>query len=343
MIYKNIEIHNIGELLENDNGSVSWIRVPSSVYDKMESDKGKRMCSGSTGVELRFVMESDSVTLRMRTKTGKGSFHVYRGSIQGGWEDHGAEKSVTEETADFVIKKSENLSLLAKVTKDFNQPFSPEVIRVIFDRGIYELIDVIGNIRPPQKAELPQKTLIAYGSSITHGSNAYDMSHSWVSVLAHNLKMDCRNLGMAGSCFMEPEIVEYIAREGERGKWDIATLELGINVLEWEKEKIYERVENTLKQIAGRNQDKPIYVISPFYSDDDYTNNGNADKWRILIEDVVNHLEYNNITYINGLDLLGDMSLISADQVHPNIYGVAQIAQRITDRIRKYSDGKGYA
>lgn len=37
-----------------------------------------------------------------------------------------------------------------------------------------------------------------------------------------------------------------------------------------------------------------------------------------------------NVTYINGLDLLGDMSLMSADEVHPNIYGVAQIAERIT-------------
>lgn len=49
---------------------------------------------------------------------------------------------------------------------------------------------------------------------------------------------------------------------------------------------------------------------------------------------VVNKLNYNNVTYINGLDLLGDMSLISADQVHPNIYGVAQIAERITQIIK---------
>lgn len=330
MIYKNFEIHNIEELIKNDDGSVSWIRVPSSVYDKMETEQGKRMCMGSTGVELRFVMESDSVTLRMRTKGGKGLFHVYRGSIQGGWEDHEVDKIVTNNIEDYIIKKSENIAVLKRISKDFDQPFSPEVVRVVFDRGGFEILDIIGDVRSPQKEELPKKTLLAYGSSITHGSNSIDISHSWVSVIAYNLKMDCINLGMAGSCRMEPEIVDYIASEGEKEKWDVAILELGINVLDWDKEKIIQRVDNTLIQIAGRNLEKPIYVISPFYSFDDYKKEGKAEKWRMLIEQEVKKLNYSNVTYINGLDLLCDMSLISADEVHPNIYGVAQIAERIT-------------
>ena len=333
MIYKNIEIHNIGELIENDNGSVSWIRVPSIVYEKMESEQGKSMCKGSTGVELRFVMKSDTVTLRMQT-TGEGIFHVYRGSIQGSWEDHEVNKNVSNEFADFVIKKSENISMLERMTEDFEYPFSPEVIRVIFDRGTYELLDVVGDVEPPTKFQLPQKTLLTYGSSITHGSNSIDTSHSWVSVLAHNLKTDLRNLGMAGSCLMEPELVKYIADEGVSCKWDVAVLELGINVLDWDDDKKAERVRNTLNQIAGRNPDKPVYVISPFYSFDDYKKEGKAQKWRSSIEKTVCDMNYTNVTYINGLDLLGDMSLISADEVHPNIYGVAQIAERTTKIIK---------
>lgn len=333
MIFKNVEIHNVGELIDNDNGSVSWLRVPSYVYDKMESEQGKSMCTGSTGVELRFVMKSDTVTIRMRT-TGKGLFHVYRGSIQGGWEDHEVNKFVNDEFSDFVIKKSENLPMLERITNDFEHPFSPEVIRVIFDRGGYEILDIIGDTELPTQAQLPQKTLLTYGSSITHGSNALDASHTWTSVLAYNMKTDLINLGMAGSCFMEPELVDYIASEGEAGKWDIAVLELGINALSWDDDKKAERVRNTLTQIAGRNSEKPVYVISPFYCFDDYNNDGKAEKWRIAIEKVVHELNYANVTYINGLDLLGDMSLISADEVHPNIYGAAQIAERITKIIK---------
>ena len=250
MIYKNAEIHNIGELVHGEEkGSTKWLRIPYKVYESMETEQGKNMCSGATGVELRFVMESDSVILRMKTRGKNGIFHVYRGSLQGGWEDHEVDKIVANEVADYVIKKSENIDVLKQISKDFNQPFSPEVVRVVFDRGGFELMDVIGDVRPPEKDELPQKTMLAYGSSITHGSNSLDMSHSWVSVLAYNLKMDCINLGMAGSCRMEPEIVDYIASEGEKEKWDVAILELGINVLDWDKEKIIQRVDNTLIQI----------------------------------------------------------------------------------------------
>ncbi len=41
---------------------------------------------------------------------------------------------------------------------------------------------------------------------------------------------------------------------------------------------------------------------------------------------------------INGLDLLGDMSLISADEVHPNIYGVQQIASRLLEPVSAFLD-----
>ena len=296
MIYKNIEIHNIGEIVDGEEkGSIKWLRVPQKVYESMETEQGKNMCVGATGVELRFVMESDTVTLKMRTRGKNGIFHVYRGSIQGGWEDHEVDKIVTNEVADYVIKKSENLDILKQISEDFNQPFSPEVVRVVFDRGGFEIVDIIGNVRPPKKEELPEKTLLTYGSSITHGSNSIDMSHSWASVLAYNLKMDCRNMGFAGSCFMEPEIIDYIASEGKKGKWDVALLELGINVLNWDEEKIIQRLDNTLIQIAGRNPDKPIYVISPFYSFDDYKKEGKAEKWRMLIEQGVKKLNYGKV------------------------------------------------
>ena len=221
-----------------------------------------------------------------------------------------------------------------RIAKGFQQPFSPEVVRVILDRGGFELVDVIGEVEPPGKEMLPAKTMLCYGSSITHGSNSIDMSHAWPAMTAHNLKMDVRNLGLAGSCCMEPEVIEYLAKEGEKGNWDLAVLELGINVLGWEKEKIQQRVLHVLDQIAGRNPEKPVFVISPFYCYDDYNQGGQAEIWREMIEQIIRERKDANVTYINGLELLGDMSLISADEVHPNIYGVEQIAGRLTEHIK---------
>ena len=106
--------------------------------------------------------------------------------------------------------------------------------------------------------------------------------------------------------------------------------------MDWEEEKILSRVENTIRQIAGRNADKMVLVISPFYyCGDDFEENGYADRWRRIICHVVKELNYENVTYINGLEVLGDMSYMSADEIHPNIYGVQKIADSMTARIKE--------
>lgn len=340
MLYKNVEIWGAAELIDNGDGSISWKRVPSFVHNKMESKVADIIVHNSTGVELRFVIKGDSATIRMSTYANNPnsscSFHVYRGNIQGGYFDHEEHRHITGEVQDFVIKKSYNANRLKTVSQKFAYGFDSEVVRIIFDRGRYRIYDIIGDVVPPNKEQYPKKTLLCYGSSITHGSNALSQSNSWASILAHNLNMDLRNLGMAGSCAIEPEFAEYIASEGEKGNWDVATLELGINVLNWEDEKITNRVENIINTVASRNKSKPIFVISPFYHfGGDFNPNDNAKKWRIMIEEIVKRLNYKNVKYINGFEILDGACYISADEVHPNIYGVARIAEKLTERIGK--------
>lgn len=339
MIWKNIEIHGAAELVEYEDGGVSWKRVPAPVADEMEGKRADMIVRNATGVELRFVIRGEEATIRMRTRLDNprsfNTFHVFRGGIQGGWEDHEIHRHVTPEIQDFVIRRSANTEKLKKMTAQCGYDWDPEVVRIVFDRGSYKLYDVIGDVVPPKPGQCPKKTLMAYGSSITHGSNSIDASHTWVSILAHNLNMDARNLGMAGHCLMEPALAEYIAAEGEAGRWDLATLELGINVLSWEEEKIRARVENVIRQVAGRNPDKPVFVISPFYHcGEAFDENDGAKNWRRIIPEIVESLHYPNVTYINGLEILDGMAYISADQVHPNIYGVQRIADLLTQRIR---------
>lgn len=340
MLHKNIDIHNIAELIYNDDGSVSWKRVPSDVQREMEMPNGQRVAQNSTGVELRFIINGDSATIRMSTYENNpksfATFHVFRGGLQGGWRDHEVHRHVTGEVQDFVIEKSKNIDKLKIMSEKSGSEWDCEVVRIIFDRGAYKIFDVIGDVAPPSKAQIPSKTLLAYGSSITHGSNAIDASHTWVAQVAHNLQLNTRNLGMAGSCALEPAMAEYIAKEGEKGNWDIATLELGINVLTWPDEKIISRVENIVHQVAGRNADKPVLVISPFYHCGEFFNeNDNAKNWRKIIKEVTAQLAYKNVTYIDGLEVLDGMQYISADQVHPNIYGVQRIADVLTEKIQE--------
>lgn len=334
MIWKNIEIFNVAELTYFDDGGVSWLRLPRAAYDNMEKPGAQAQVANNTGVELRFVIRGESAKIVMSSLGGKNSFHtfhVYRGGLQGPWEDHEIHCHVTPEPQEFEIKRSCNPKTLQNVTDMIGLDWDAQVVRIIFDRGAIKLHDVIGDVVPPTAEQTPKKTLLCYGSSITHGSNSIDASHSWAALLAYNLNMDCRNLGFAGSCAMEPETVDYIASLGEQGKWDVANLELGINVLDWDEEKIYQRVDNTLQQIAGRNPDKQVFVVSPFFYSREVLNGcTHGAKWRRIIQEVIQRRGDPNVTYINGLDMLGDISGMSGDLIHPSIYGVQRIADNLT-------------
>lgn len=336
MIYKNVEFHNVAELIKNDDGSVSWLRVPQNVYDNIESgDQGKRMAKGSTGVELRFVIKGEKAVIKM-CSGGSGRFHVYRGGIQGGWEDHESHKNVGLGIEEFEIKKSDNIEKLQIMTEKSGYDWDPEVVRVIFDLGGFKIYDIEGDIEPPKKEQCPKKTILFYGSSITHGSNALDASHAWPAIVGHKLNMDVLNLGMAGSCWMEPDFVEHIASMGEKDEFDVAVLELGVNVLGWEEEKFTKYVENAIYQIVSRNSDKPVFVISPFYlCNETFNPECKAEKWREIIQNTMQKFNFPNAHYIKGTDLLGDMSGISGDLVHPNIYGVQQIADKLYNIIKE--------
>lgn len=331
MVYKNIEIHNAAELLPGAQGGAVLLRYPSSVCEHFERDGARIQAGNSSGVELRFIMKSDVAEIKLRSE-GSGRFHIFRGGLQGGWYDQG---KITSADGTVIRIERKEQATIDRVHKDFALPWDPSLIRIVFDGGRFEILDVEGEIAPPTEEQTPKKTILFYGSSITHGSNALSATNTWTSWVAHGLSMDYLNKGLAGSCCMEDETVSYLGALGRAGAWDVAVLELGINVMAWDGEKRRIRVENTLKKIAGENPDKPIFVISPFYSICDYDGSAQPAGWRETIRSVTEALAYPNVTYIPGDQILGSMDMISADCVHPSAYGVAQIAQRLLSAMKR--------
>lgn len=344
VIHENYLLHNVAEIEKYTDGTVGWKRLPQSVIDALETEQAKNHAKSAVGVEIRFLLKSGDAVVKMAKNcdTGKGYtlFHVFRGGLQGTWQDHEVNKVVDCNIGKYVIEGSTNSAHLEQMTKDSDQPFDPRVIRLIFDLGRVKILGIEGDVEPPPPESLPPKTLLAYGSSITSGSNSLDRSHSWVSVIAHDLKMDALNLALPGNCRMESEVADYIAQLGESGEWDVGLFELGINVLAWDEQKARTRVKYFLDTVAKRNSNKPIFVISPFICGEDAFRGGQkTEMWRRVIREAVADGKYQNVTYVNGYDILDSMKYMSCDEVHPNIYGVARIAELLTgiisDKINK--------
>ncbi len=226
------------------------------------------------------------------------------------------------------LSQSGCIEELEKIRREFGLPFSPAVIRIVLPYCKCIFVDVQGDIEPPRPEDLPSKTYLAYGSSITHGSLALAAPYAYPRQIAAKLGVDCRNLGFAGSAHMEPAVAEYIHQDQ---KWDFATVEMGVNMLEaFTPEEFEARVAEFCRIL---NQDsRPIFCTDIFTSM--YDRNDKREKAEQFRSIVKKHA--GKMIHTPGKALLTTIKHVSEDLVHPSIAGVAEIAENWSAVIRKH-------
>ena len=332
MIFQNIDFHNVSELSENGDGGYRLHRFPVWVEDEL-SDGGKNANKISTGVELRFRMISDSVKIKLKYSGKSTSISIYRGGVIGSW-DEVAVPILGGDVYELTINKK-NTDMLEKINTAAGYGFSHEIVRLVCNSSGLSFYGVEGEVLPPKKEEVPTRTYLAYGSSITHGSNALAIPYSFAFRVAEHFRTDYLNLGLAGSCRMEKGVIDTIASMGEEGKWDFATICMGINILTMEEGEFRRRVRYTVKTLTEKNPEKHIFFISPIFCSDDMGGK-NAARWREVIGEETLRITSPFVHYINGLELLGDASGLSCDYVHPSPIGIDRITKALIEKISKF-------
>ena len=317
MIFDNIMFHNVAELEESDKGYKMW-RVPQEIREHL-NDTAKNSTSGcATGVELRFKMKGESATLILAAdKAAEATVaYIYYGSIQGGWEN--SSRVILNQNTRITIQKPHNMDFLKQLSKAKKFPFNPEVVRVVLPYGYIYYVGVEGEVEPPTKEELPTKTYLAYGSSITHGSLSLAAPYTYPFRLSQKLGCDYINLGMAGSAHMEKAMAEYIISKKD---WDFATVEMGINMLGMDAVLFEERID-MFTQILSKDS-RPIYATSIYgFSDPNMQESGR--KFRQIVEKYAKE----RLNFVDGLEFLNHSAYISQDMVHPSMEGMEEIVQK---------------
>ncbi|MBR2467194.1 MAG: hypothetical protein IKB38_09755 [Clostridia bacterium] len=329
MVFKNIDMHGCSALEELPNGSYGTLRVPVAVEEHL-SGNGQAQNRNSTGIEFRFVMKGDAVKFRFAYPDGVvGMLTVYHGEFVADWPE--TTKMLSGE-CEVTIPKSRNLPTLRKLAEEHGHRFSPDVIRLVFTVRP-QLVGVEGEIEPPSEEMLPKKKYLAYGSSITHGSIALHSYFSYVERVAANLSADALNLGFAGSAFLEKEMADYIAGECE---FDLATLELGINLLlhGHTPEDYEERVRYFVRRIAEGHPEAKIFAIDVYTCKSDIVGNGAAERYREILASVLKELDLPNVIYVNGKTVLRSPDKLTTGLVHPNPDGILEMADNLTKIIK---------
>lgn len=334
MIFQNIELHNVSELTQSPDGpGFIMHRAPDAVAQAL-TEQGRRMNIGGTGVELRFEINSEAgadITLCLRgDEPNARVIPVYYGSMSAGWQE--CLKTVFNTPTRIHVAPPAKMPLLERIHRDNHFPFDPRVVRLILPVSSYALIGVEGDVCPPRPEHLPARRLLAYGSSITHGSLSLLPVGCYAFRTAEALGMDLLNMGFAGSARMEKEMADFIAA---RQDWDIATLEMGINSLDMSEALFEERVRYFINAVASAHPHKPVFCIDIFYFSGDMDGSAKADAFRAIVKNAVRECGLANVRYVRGLDLSPLNSAgLSGDFVHPTLRAHELIADGLARAIK---------
>ena len=327
MIFQNIDFHNVAEITPYEEGWRLW-RVP----ERVRSACNEGLCNGtaafSSGVELRFVLQGEYADIHLRTvPNGEGQMvYLYYGSIQGGWDK--SSYTLAKERTTIRVQRPENMQQLQEITDGAKLPFSPLVCRLVLPYGNTIFLGVDGEIAPPTADMLPGKTLLCYGSSITHGSLALAAPGTYPFRMSQKLGMDYLNLGFAGTCHCEKAMAEWLA---SRDDWQVATLEMGINMMGMTEAEFEKRIDDFTAVMAADG--RPVFATSIFHFHGDHygSDQEKAQRYRSIVRKYAEP----RLHFVDGLELLERSDMITQDMVHPSLEGLIQIANRWTEILRR--------
>ncbi len=321
MIFKNILLHNVAELQPTEDGGYAMLRSPLAAENGL-SERGKLMNRNATGVELRFVLNSGSVRIKIRCDDA----YVYYGGVQAGWQTSHFAPSAEPRWIEFSLEH-QSMQGLERITEENNYPYSPRMVRVILSGSAPVIYDVEGDLSLPTADMMPQKTLLAYGSSITHGSISFVPTTTWVCQLADALGADYLNKGYAGSCHAEPELVNYLATLD----FDYAVVSLGANMCDFSNQDYESRAKNVINTLCtARPNSKFIFIDSSYQAGDFFEGEqSKIAQYRKIMSRLVAESGFANAKYVSGLELMSGSWGLTGDFVHPNVKGVNAIANNI--------------
>ncbi len=336
MIYENVELHNIEDLVSvKGRSGLRMQRIPESVRLKLNERAQVQMCHPNCA-EIRFV-SGHPVSITLSCPEGTADVEVFYGPFQ---SPERYEIKQTQSTVTVTKPDQINMYDQSKMP-DFG--FSPDVCRLMMSGDIVFIHGIDGvHCRPPNKDELPRLRYMAYGTSITQQGNATGPHLTYVEQAGIRLGADVINLGTGGSAFCEPEIADYMAA---RTDWDFATLDISVNMLKFPLDFFYQRASYMINTLCKSNLKRPVVCITLFPYAREFgdtfmglEDKGSPDDFRNALHQAVDDCPYKNVYLIEGDEVLDDIRGLSPDLLHPGDQGMIFMGENLARQIKPLID-----
>lgn len=334
MRLENVELHNIADRVPAADGPGNdLLRIPDAVRVTL-NDLARYHAFQGAAAEIRFSLAAGSrakIVLEARDAYNYPPLAIwYQGEFYCG--THVVQKAPTEIVVDPAGIRT--WQLLPELSRQRDHRFDGGLTRIVLPHmHATRVIAIEGDVTPPRPEQVPARRYLSYGSSITQGAHAVVPTGTYAMQAARHLGADLVNLGFGGGAHMEKSLAEYIVG---RGDWDVATLEMGINVGDWPTERFHAAVETFVKTIAAAHRDKWVFCIDlfTFAGDLDPDHRGNVG-FREAVGEVVRTLNYPRLVHLDGRSLLTDIAGLGFDLVHPGDDGMIAIGRRLATRMRE--------
>jgi lysophospholipase L1-like esterase len=334
-----VYFHNVAEREKRDGlPGVRLHRFPARVRHAL-SENGRTRAVQSNGCEIRFTTDAKHVRVTLSALETNGKVMVLRGDF--------VHSVHTLQAGTMQTLHLETPERFAEVGREAlcNRAFSPDVWRIYMDRfcAVFHDIDAFGHeVRPPEKREMPEITLLAYGSSITQGAGAQSHYNGYVQQAARRLQIDALNLGLSGSCLCEKEVADFIA---ERNDWDVAFFELGVNMRSlFTAEEFRQRAEYLLDTVIDRHREKPVFVTTIYPNRATYFRNPNdvlserERRYNDVLRRYVANKNHPHLHLIEGSEIMTDFTSLTSDLIHPSDYGHILMGEHLARHLRPVVD-----
>lgn len=332
MIRNNIIFHNVDEIEETRLG-LRLHRFKKTVSENV-NPQARDMNRYACGCELRFKTDAPKFKLTVYSDDAYGDILVFCG------DNMLSSHRVTKEGfMTITVCEHKGFKELGGGFFDgAERRFSKNVWRIYFHGfrcTVAELDTFDYPIMLPEADELPKRTLLSYGSSISHGASTLFHPNSYPQTLARLAKMDCLTKGTGGSCFVERAVVDDLAA---RADWDTALLELGINMVGGFDTEVFEERFGYFADKMLSTGKKLIFLTMFPCGSCFLENEGHKkyDEFNEIIRKKCAGMDKNQAMLVEGSEILTSTTWLMCDNIHPSTEGHIMMGINLYNKCKNF-------
>ncbi|MBQ8207580.1 MAG: SGNH/GDSL hydrolase family protein [Clostridia bacterium] len=322
--------------IAEDKEGFSFFRF-SEAQEKYYEGSGHYIKTFSTaGIRLEFKTDSKNLSMSVNVKPGSSrsffAFDIFK--------DGNKLASLTNIPYEGITFKEDGLMPgntklpLGHFEEIFEIGEGEKVIKIYFPWSVTPIVRSIEiDDGASFRSIVPERKMLIFGDSITHGYDAFYPSNSYASILADELSADARNKAIGGERFCPG-----LAKCKDDFDPEIITVAYGTN--DWnglEREIFEEKCEGFFAELSKNYPKAKIFAITPIWRRDWEQEKpcGELQSVREFITGMGN--KYPNVVPISGEGFVPENSKYFSDfRLHPNDDGFAFYAKALINEIKKH-------